>query len=90
MRQQFDAQPAGIADDNRRLVEAPGLVVEQRAVKGGGVIPFQPQGLVGDQSEAGGMAFAKAVAGKADQLLVDGGGVIDALFADLPASIGSV
>ena len=52
----------------RRGVEAHRLAVEQRADEGRRVVAFEPGGGVGQQREAGGMRFGKAVAGEAFQL----------------------
>ena len=49
----------GIPSDNLRGVEAHRLVVQQSGVELSGIVVFEPGGLVGQESEAAGMALAE-------------------------------
>ena len=59
----------GVADDLGGLVEAHRLGVEQGGAEDVGMVAFHPARGVGDLGEAGGVAFGKAVASEALDLL---------------------
>ena len=58
----------------RRGVEAHGLAVQQGGAEHRRVVAFQPGAGIGDQREAGGMAFGKAIGAKALDLREGAGG----------------
>ena len=66
---------ARVAHQLRRRVEAHRLGVEQAAEEGVGVMALDPAADVGEQREAGGVAFRKAVFAEALDLLEDALGV---------------
>ena len=68
-RADLDAVLAGIAHDLRGGVEAHRLGVEQRRAERVGMMAFHPRRGVGDQREARGVAFGKAVGAKPLDLL---------------------
>jgi hypothetical protein len=59
---------SGVADDLGRLVEAHRLAVEQGRAEDLRVVAFEPGRGIGQQREAGRVAFGKAVGAKALQL----------------------
>ena len=68
-RPHLDAMLARVADDLGGGVEAHRLGIEQRGAEDVGMMAFHPGRGVGDLGEAGGMAFRKAVAAEALDLL---------------------
>ena len=68
-RPDLDPMVAGVAHDLRGRVEAHRLGVEQGRAEHVGMVTFHPGGGVGDLGEARGVAFGKAVAAEALDLL---------------------
>src|SRR3712207_2094878 len=66
---QLDCVIAGVADELGDSVKAHGLGVEQSRTEGIRMIMLHPGRGIGDLGEAGGVAFRKAVASEAFDLL---------------------
>ncbi len=70
-RTHFYAVLTCVAHELRWCIEAHGLAVEESASERGGLIAFQPRGVVRQQGEAGAVGLGKAILTEAHHLLVD-------------------